>query len=99
MLGLQHLWEQSDLVELFSGLSEAEWSIQDPLDATDSEDEECPNPADQLIPYFCGDLRENATDSLKSFFRQSCNGDSYRQGALLSPLYLCHIISLTLTCS
>ena len=84
MLGLQHLLEQSDLVEIFNGFSEAEWSSQDPLDATESEeDEECPNPADQLVHYFCGDFRENATNVLTSFFTKSCNGDTYRQGALL----------------
>lgn len=83
VLGLQHLLEQSDVVQLFEGFSEAQWNIQE-QETDDTGNHEgssaCDNDIDQYIPYFCGTLRKNASSVLKSIFDHSCNGDSYRQG-------------------
>ena len=79
VLGLQNLLEQSDLVELLQGFSQAEWSTPEQENSTAENQDSCGN-IDQYVPYFCGTLREGASDILESIINYSCSGDSYQQG-------------------
>lgn len=81
VLGLQHLLEQSSLVEFIQGFSEAEWTVQDSAyNDTEEENGDCQNDVDKYVPFFCGSLRKKASGALKAIFDRSCSGDSYRQG-------------------
>jgi hypothetical protein len=84
VLGLQRLLEQSDVVELFEGFSQSQWDLPD-QDGNDTGSQDGGNGCnsdvfDQYIPYFCGTLRKNTGDLLKSILDHNCNGDSYRRG-------------------
>ena len=83
VLGLQQLLEQSDLVELFKGFSEAEWTVHEPSNNTDDQEatSSCQTNVDNIIPYFCGSSREKASGALNSFLQVSCEGDTYKQGS------------------
>lgn len=81
VLGLQHLLEQSSIVELFEGFSEAEWNGQEQAETESPEETSaCQNDVDKYIPYFCGSLRQRASNVLKGIIDRSCEGDSYQRG-------------------
>lgn len=83
ILGLQHLLQQSDIVELFEGFLDVEPEPQEPAPAGGSKGG-CEHALDSYFGYFCGSLRNEPSGGLRRILDRSCYGDSYQHG-----MYVC----------
>lgn len=83
ILSLQHLLEQTDVVELFEGFSETEWGEEEQTSENNTksqQESDCQVDLNQYVSFFCGSSRKTISRVLKSILERSCNGDSYKRG-------------------
>ena len=80
---LQSLLAQTNMMEIFDALSEAEW-VEEDIKANGIQDSSdsgsCKSDLDSSVRYFCGTLRKKTNKYVKAILKEHCPEESYKQG-------------------
>ncbi len=80
VVNLQYLLSQSDVMELFDALSEADVSNEG--ESTLEQQDRVSDCENNTLHYLCGSIRKEPNYLIKKIVERNCQEDGYKQGTV-----------------